>query len=259
MPFLFNDVIFGPVRSRRLGLSLGINLLPLHRKFCSFDCIYCECGWNPEKGKGRVSLPGREQIQTLLRQKLTEMVRTSQLPDVITFAGNGEPTLHPEFESIIVDTIQLRNELAPKSKIAVLSNATMLHKPTVVAALKKVDDNILKLDSGLLETILLLNQPAGKFSLAKLISHLKKFEGGLIIQTMFLRGSYNAINFDNTSENEIVSWINLLKEIKPKMVTIYSIARDTPADHLIGIPLKQLQKIARLVESETAIPVQVSG
>jgi|SRR5665647_171200 len=257
--FLFDQTIFGPVISRRLGVSLGINLLPNDSKLCSFDCIYCECGWNPEKGKGRASLPGREQVQALLRQKLFEMKRTRQLPDVITFAGNGEPTLHPEFESIIDDTILLRNELAPKSKIAVLSNATRLHKPTVVAALRKVDDNILKLDSGLLETILLLNQPAGKFSLAKLISHLKKFEGELIIQTMFLRGSFNGIKFDNTTENEIVSWIYLLKEIKPKMVTIYSIARDTPADHLIGIPLKQLQKIARRVESETAIPVQVSG
>ena len=257
--FLFEQTIFGPVISRRLGVSLGINLLPNDSKLCSFDCIYCECGWNPEKGKGRVSLPGREQVQALLRQKLTEMNRTRKLPDVITFAGNGEPTLHPEFESIIDDTILLRNELAPKSKIAVLSNATMLHKATVVAALKKVDDNILKLDSGLLETILLLNQPVGKLSLAKLISHLKKFEGGLIIQTMFLKGSFNGMKFDNSTENEIASWINLLKEIKPKMVTIYSIARDTPADHLIGIPLKQLQKIARQVELETAIPVQVSG
>jgi wyosine [tRNA(Phe)-imidazoG37] synthetase (radical SAM superfamily) len=257
--FLFDQTIFGPVISRRLGVSLGINLLPNDSKLCSFDCIYCECGWNPEKGKGRASLPGRAQIQSLLRQKLTEMGLTRQLPDVITFAGNGEPTLHPEFEAIIDDTILLRNELAPKSKIAVLSNATMLHKPTVVAALRKVDDYILKLDSGIPETILLLNKPVGKFDLPTLVLQLKKFEGELIIQTMFLRGSFNGVSFDNTSENEITHWISLLQEIQPKMVTIYSIARDTPADRLIGIPLKQLQKIARQVESETAIPVQVSG
>jgi wyosine [tRNA(Phe)-imidazoG37] synthetase (radical SAM superfamily) len=257
--FLFDQTIFGPVKSRRLGISLGVNLLPNDTKLCSFDCIYCECGWNPEKGRARVHLPGREEVKSLLRKKLEDMLRSGLLPDVITFAGNGEPTMHPEFDTIIDDTILLRDAFAPKSKIAVLSNATMLHKPRVVEALKKVDDNILKLDSGLLETILLLNKPVGKFDLPVLIRHLKKFEGGLIIQTMFLRGSFNGVSFDNTTENEITNWINILKEIRPKKVMIYSIARDTPADTLVGIPLKQLQKIARRVEDETAISVQVSG
>ena len=257
--FLFDQTIFGPVISRRLGVSLGINLLPNDSKLCSFDCIYCECGWNPDRKKIRVVLPGREEVKSHLRQKLLEMQKDSILPDVITFAGNGEPTMHPDFECIIEDTIRLRNELAPKSRIAVLSNSTMLHKASVVRALKRVDDNILKLDSGILDTILLLNKPVGKFDLAKLIGNLKKFEGALMIQTMFLKGSFKGVTFDNTTETEISSWICLLKEIRPNAVTIYSIARDTPADTLFGIPLKQLQNIAARVKRETGIQVQVSG
>jgi len=256
--FLFDQTIFGPVISRRLGVSLGINLLPNDTKLCSFDCIYCECGWNPDRKRNPVVLPKRKEVLSLLRQKLMEM-KGSKLPDVITFAGNGEPTMHPEFGAIVNDTILLRNELSPNSKIAVLSNATMLHIKMVVEALKKVDDNILKLDGGLTDTIMLLNQPVGKFSLSGLVKNLKKFDGKLIIQTMFLKGSFNGIQFDNTSEEELVSWINLLTEISPQMVMIYSIARDTPADNLVGIELEQLELIRKRVELETSLSVQVSG
>lgn len=257
--FLFDQTIFGPVISRRLGVSLGINLLPNDTKLCSFDCIYCECGWNPEKGKNKAHLPKREEVASLLRKKLLEMKSSANLPDVITFAGNGEPTMHPDFDLIIGDTILIRDELSPKSKIAVLSNSTMLHKSRVVEALKRVDDNILKLDSGVLETIMLLNKPVGKFDIETLIGHLKKFEGKLFIQTMFLKGTFGGVSFDNTTPYEVKQWIGLLKEIQPKMVMIYSIARDTPAENLIGIPLKKLKEIASRVESETNIPVQVSG
>ncbi|MCK9411854.1 MAG: hypothetical protein M0Q53_06110 [Prolixibacteraceae bacterium] len=257
--FLFDKTIFGPLISRRLGISLGINLLPNDSKLCSFDCIYCECGWNPDRKKQQVHLPLRHDIQMQLKQKLFEMCAESKLPDVITFAGNGEPTMHPDFAAIIDDTIQLRNEISPQSKIAVLSNATMLHKSAVVEALKKVDDNILKLDSGILETILLLNKPVGKFDLMKLIDHLRKFDGRLIIQTMFLKGTFNGIPFDNTTEPEIENWIILLKQVQPKSVMIYSVARDTPADNLIGIELQKLEEIGRKVKKETNFPVQVSG
>lgn len=257
--FLFDHTIFGPVISRRLGVSLGINLLPNDTKLCSFDCIYCECGWNPDRKEHPVRLPKRMEVQSLLRQKLTEMKRESQLPDVITFAGNGEPTMHPDFAAIIQDTILLRNEFAPKSKIAVLSNSTMLHKESVVEALKAVDDNILKLDSGILETILLLNKPVGRFNLDKLVGHLKKFEGTLILQTMLLKGSFMGIPFDNTTDLEIESYIRLLKEIRPRSVMIYSIARDTPAENLTGITLSKLKEIGKRIERETSIPVQVSG
>lgn len=257
--FLFDQTIFGPIISRRLGVSLGINLLPNHTKLCSFDCIYCECGWNPERKTNPVKLPKREVVQSLLRQKLIEMRLDEQLPDVITFAGNGEPTLHPQFEAIIDDTIRLRNELSPNSRIAVLSNATMLHKSSVIAALAKVEDNILKLDSAVLETILLVNKPVGRFDIEKLVNQLKKFNGALIIQTMFLKGVMDGVFFDNTTEMEVSSWIALLKEIRPGSVMIYSLARDTPADGLIGITLAELEAIGERVELETAIPVQVSG
>ena len=257
--FLFDQTIFGPIISRRLGISLGINLLPNNTKLCSFDCIYCECGWNPDRKANPVTLPKRREVQSQLRQKLLEMRQQGNLPDVITFAGNGEPTLHPQFDLIIEDTILLRNEISPKSRIAVLSNSTMLHKNSVVAALKKVDDNILKLDSGILETILLVNKPVGRFDLVAMVNHLKKFNGELIIQTMFLKGIIDGVAFDNTSEKEIDGWITVLKEIKPKSVMIYSLARDTPADGLIGISLPELETIGERVERETAISVQVSG
>ncbi len=257
--FLFDQTIFGPVISRRLGVSLGINLLPNDTKLCSFDCIYCECGWNPDRKEHPVRLPKRREVQSLLRQKLIEMKREMRLPDVITFAGNGEPTMHPDFAAIIHDTILIRNELSPESKIAVLSNATMLHKESVVKALKLVDDNILKLDSGILETILLLNQPVGKLNIHTLVSHLKKFEGTLILQTMFLKGSFKGVAFDNTTDREIESWIELLKEVQPRSVMIYSIARDTPAENLVGIKLSKLKEIGRRAEKETLISVKVSG
>jgi wyosine [tRNA(Phe)-imidazoG37] synthetase (radical SAM superfamily) len=257
--FLFDQTIFGPVISRRLGVSLGVNLLPNDTKLCSFDCIYCECGWNPEKGKNKTHLPKREEVESLLRHKLLEMKSRKNLPDVITFAGNGEPTMHPDFDLIIGDTILVRDELSPKSRIAVLSNSTMLHKSRVVEALRRVDDNILKLDSGVLETIILLNRPVGKFDIGTQVGHLKKFEGKLIIQTMFLKGTFGGVSFDNTTSYEVEQWIGLLKEIQPKRVMIYSIARDTPAENLIKISLKRLKEIASRVERETNIPVQVSG
>jgi len=257
--FLFDKTIFGPVISRRLGVSLGINLLPNDSKLCSFDCIYCECGWNPKKRDKKVKLPTRIEVSTLLREELIKMDNESLNPDVITFAGNGEPTLHPEFAGIIDDTIQIRNELCPNARIAVLSNSTMLHKASVVEALKKVDDNILKLDSGITETILLLDQPVGKFDLRKVISQLKQFEGEMIIQTMFLRGKYNGQIIDNTTESELKAWKALLNEIRPKSVMIYTFARDTPSNDLHKIPVGELESIAASVKEELGLNVQVNG
>lgn len=257
--FLFDKTIFGPVVSRRLGISLGINLLPNDSKLCSFDCIYCECGWNPKKRHKKVVLPTRNEVSALLRVELLKMNDESIIPDVITFAGNGEPTLHPEFPGIIDDTIQIRNELCPNARIAVLSNSTMLHKSGVIQSLKKVDDNILKLDSGIISTILLLDQPVGKFDLQKVIRNLKQFDGELIIQTMFIRGKFNGQVIDNTTESELIAWKELLNEIRPKSVMIYTIARDTPTNDLQKIPLYELEKIALSVEKELNLNVQVSG
>jgi len=254
--FLFDSIVFGPVRSRRLGVSLGINLLPVNSKICSFDCIYCECGWTDNKEKGR--LPSREEVKTYLEERLQKMQQKGDALDVITYAGNGEPTLHPDFASIIDDSIELRDKYFPWAKIAVLSNSTMLCKPTVIAALKKVDQNILKLDSAFDSTIKLLNQPRVKFTAEELVKNLMSFEGNLIIQTLFLRGNFEGNVIDNTTEIEVNSWIELLKVIKPKEVMVYTIARDTPAQGLVKVPLKDLKSIAARVEA-LGIPVQVSA
>jgi wyosine [tRNA(Phe)-imidazoG37] synthetase (radical SAM superfamily) len=257
--FLFDKTVFGPVISRRLGVSLGINLLPNDSKVCSFDCIYCECGWNPKKRDKKITLPGREEVRNLLREELVRMKSESLKPDVITFAGNGEPTMHPDFIGIIDDTIMVRDEFCPEARIAVLSNSTMLHKPGVIEALKKVDDNILKLDSGITDTILFLDQPVGHFDLRKVVDNLKLFEGNLTIQTMFIRGEFNGKFFDNTVEAELVAWKVLLKEINPKSVMIYTIARDTPTGDLQKVPVEDLRKIAESVKKELGFDVQVSG
>lgn len=255
--FLFDKIIFGPVNSRRLGISLGINLLPTNVKVCSFDCIYCECGWTPEKYSEKAILPSRENVKQKLKEKLETMVAENQLPDVITFAGNGEPTLHPEFAEIINDTIKLRDLITPKAKIAVLSNATMLHKKKVFSALLKVEDNIQKLDSAFENTLRLMDCPNSRFNLNETIKQLTEFNGKVIIQTMFLRGSFKGEKIDNTTPEEVSAWIDLLKKIKPGQVMIYTIARDTPIKTLEKVPLSKLKSIASQVEN-IGIPTQVS-
>jgi wyosine [tRNA(Phe)-imidazoG37] synthetase (radical SAM superfamily) len=257
-PFLFDQIVFGPVKSRRLGVSLGINLLPVDSKICSFDCIYCECGRNPQARTGKSRLPSAGEVKTALETRLSKLQKENHLPDVITFAGNGEPTLHPRFAEIIDITIALREQFAPEARIAVLSNATMLHRNSVYNALLKVDDNILKLDSGIEETIRKINCPVHRFSITNLVQKLKSFHGRLIIQTMFIRGIYKGETIDNTTPEEISAWLNLVREINPSLVMIYTIARSTPTEGLEKIKTEELQMIADRV-LENGIPVQVSG
>lgn len=256
--FLFDQIIFGPIKSRRLGISLGVNLMPTDSKVCSFDCIYCECGWTPRKRTQKAVLPTREVVRQKMEGKLIGMVGTNELPDVITFAGNGEPTLHPEFEGIIDDTIELCNRLTPKTRIAVLSNATMLHKPAVVRALLKVEDNIQKLDSGFEETIRKIDCPTSNFNLKAVVENLKSFNGKVIIQTLFLRGNFKGGTIDNTTEAELSEWLKRIAEIKPSQVMIYTIDRDTPATGLEKIKLDELELIASRAR-EIGFTVQVSG
>lgn len=255
--FLFDQTIFGPVHSRRLGVSLGINLLPNNRKVCSFDCIYCECGLN-NRSDTKGQLPSREEVQQALEIKLQAMVAEKQLPDVMTFAGNGEPTLHPDFAGIIDDVLNLRNRYCPKARIAVLSNATRIDNPDIFNALLKVDDNILKLDSGLEHTIKQIDRPNSEFSLTKLVDQLKQFQGQLTIQTMFVQGSFNGQPIDNTTVADVEAWLQLLIKIKPHQVMIYTIERDTPADTLKKVSINVLHEIAEKVKI-LGIPVQVSG
>ncbi len=256
--FLFDKIIFGPVKSRRLGISLGVNLLPVDRKICSFDCIYCECGRNLVSSGIKSHMPSRSEVSDHLEKKLSGMKEAGGLPDVITFAGNGEPTLHPQFAGIIDDTVALRNQFAPRARIAVLSNATMLHREDVFNALLKIDDNIQKIDSASEDTIKLLDCPAKNFSLAKTVEQLARFGGKVIIQTMFITGTFQGKRVDNTTSFEIDEWLKLLKEIKPSQVMIYTIDRDAPVETLEKVPVDVLHRIAGLVKTE-GFDVQVSG
>jgi wyosine [tRNA(Phe)-imidazoG37] synthetase (radical SAM superfamily) len=257
--FLFDEIIFGPVKSRRLGVSLGINLLPVKRKICNFNCIYCECGLTANIEKEVSNLPDRQVVFDALEKKLSEMKAHNLAPEVITYAGNGEPTLHPEFPGIIDDSISLRNKYFPDAEIAVLSNSTTINNPLIKAALLKVDKNILKLDSAFDSTIQIHNQPRISIKAADLIENLAGFNGKLIIQTLFLRGTYKGVKINNCTPVEINAWLNALERIRPSLVMIYTISRDTPeGDRLKKVPVRELQNIALLVEN-LGIKTQVSG
>ena len=240
---LFNQLIFGPIHSRRLGLSLGVNLLPVDAKICTFNCIYCECGYNTSLNDSPI--PSREQVYVALETKLKEMESKGQVPDVITFAGNGEPTLHVEFEKIIEDTIRLRDTYCPTAKVSVLSNSTRINKPNVFSALNKVDNNILKFDSAIDKTMKLINCPVGNhINVEWLIGQLKKFEGHLIIQTMFLRGEFKGEKFDNTTEPEVEAWLNAMEEIHPQEIMMYSLDREAPTKTLQKVSVAEMNVIA---------------
>jgi len=240
---LFDQVIFGPIRSRRLGLSLGVNLLPIDAKICSYNCIYCECGFNTTMNE--FPLPKREEVRIILEEKLQNMRAENALPDVITFAGNGEPTLHAEFEGIIDDTIALRNQYCPEAKVSVLSNATRIHKENIFRALNKVDNNILKFDTAINSTHQLLDQPQSKLVTVEwLIAQLQRFESNLIIQTMFLRGEHMGQKFDNTTDIEVAAWLAAMEQIKPRTIMIYSLDREAPIASLEKIGVEQLHDIA---------------
>ncbi len=256
--FLFDEVIFGPVTSRRLGESLGINLLPVNSKYCNFNCLYCECGFTSKSyGKYSEDLPTANAVRNALEEILTRYQEQNIRIDTITFAGNGEPTLHPDFPKIIDDTIAARNRYYPDAKIAVLSNATLIAKPVIREALLKVEYNILKLDSVNEDTVKLINCPFGNFSLPKLLENLKNFRGNLTIQTLFVRGEYKGKTFDNSTDEEVNNWLSFLQTIQPELVMIYTFRRDTPIDTIYKISPERLREIARKVEAK-GIQVSVS-
>ena len=254
---LFHEIVFGPIHSRRLGSSLGMNLLPYDGKLCSFDCIYCECGYN-ENFRTKTKLPTRENVNAALEDKLIQLQKENISIDVITFAGNGEPTLHPQFAEIIDDTIELRDKYFPNARISVLSNAMHTAKKVVFNALKKVDNNILKLDSAILDTVKLIDRPnAPSYTIDRQIELFKKFEGNFIMQTMFVRGSHNGKIVDNTTEDEISAWLEAVRSTNPREVMIYTIDRETPEKNLEKVSL-DLKKIGERVE-ELGIKVNIAG
>lgn len=227
---IYPSPIFGPIHSRRLGISLGINLQPADGKVCTFDCIYCECGFNADR-RPTLPRPTREEVAEALENKLKEMAQNGPNPDVLTFAGNGEPTAHPHFAEIIDDTIRLRNKYCPDAKVSVLSNSTMLHRKQVHEALMKVDNNILKLDTVDTDYINKVDRPQQpSYNVEDIIESLKSFHGHVIIQTMFMKGLMNGEDVDNVKEVYIKPWLDAVKRIQPMEVMVYTIDRETP-DH----------------------------
>ena len=253
---IYPSPIFGPVHSRRLGISLGINLLPADGKICSFNCIYCECGFN-EDHRPTLPMPTREAVAEKLEAKLRQMQAEGQLPDVLTFAGNGEPTCHPHFAEIIDDTIRLRDRYCPQAKVSVLSNSTMIHRQQVHDALMRVDNNILKLDTIDPDYIMKVDHPNGTYDVNDIVSHMKDFKGHVIIQTMFMKGLSNGESVDNTGEEFVGPWLEAIKEIRPQQVMIYTIDRETPTQGLEKASREQLDAIRDRV-IEAGIPCSAS-
>lgn len=239
-------------------MSLGINLMPNDGKICSFDCVYCEAGFNAQ-GPGKDGLPSRETVKRQLRNVLNEMKQAGQTLDVITFSGNGEPTLHPDFKKIVEDVLRLRTEFFPDAKVTVLSNSTMAGKKTVADALLKVDNNILKLDSAIPHTFIAINRPVSPNCLPEgVIADLKKFQGQCVVQTIMIRGEYDGKHFDNTTDEELDALLRAYKEIQPREVMLYSIDRKTPAENLEKISKQELERIAKRF-SDGGIKVQVNA
>jgi len=255
---LFHSTIYGPIHSRRLGMSLGINLMPNDGKICSFDCLYCEAGFNAQ-GAGKDGVPSREAVKRQLKRKLEEMKEQGQTLDVITFSGNGEPTLHPEFKKVVEDVLRLRTQYFPNAKVSVLSNSTMAGKAAVADALRKVDNNILKLDSAMPRTFRVLNRPVSPNCLPEgVIADLKQFGGQCVVQTIMVRGEYNGEHVDNTTDDELDALLSAYLQIRPREVMLYSIDRKTPAENLEKVSKEELERIAQRFR-DSGITVQVNA
>lgn len=254
---LFHSIVFGPIKSRRLGNSLGINLLPQNGKLCSFDCIYCECGWN-RNGMNDHTLPAKEAVFEQMQETFDKLASENTPVDTITFSGNGEPTLHPDFPEIIDFTVRMRDKYFPKAAISVLSNATMTGKKEVREALMKVTNPILKIDSGIEELIHLVDNPVGRYSLEETVEHLKMFNGNFILQTMFLKGTVNGRRIDLTSPESTVPWTKIVLDLRPREVMMYTLDRETPAKGLEKVTVEEMEAIAAPIKAQ-GIPVQIRG
>ena len=239
------ETVFGPIHSRRLGRSLGINLLPTKGKICNFDCIYCECGWNRD-GRGDTVLPTAAKVRSDLENKLVELMLEGTPIDSITFSGDGEPTLNPEFPRIIDDTLFLRDAYYPAAKVSVLSNATRVHVPEVFEALRKVDNPILKIDAPTDALAARINQPAPGYRVARVVESLKRFEGNFVLQTMFLKSK----DFDSSSPEVLDGWMAIVRQLKPREVMVYTIDRPTPDKGLEAFTVERMQALVQPLVDE---------
>ena len=248
----FDDIVFGPIFSRRLGSSLGVNLLPSKGKLCNFDCVYCECGWNKD-GMGDRKFPEFADVQEALEEKMAKAAEDGTGVDSITFSGNGEPTMHPDFPKVIDLTLRLRDRYFPNAKVSVLSNATLIGRPAVAEALMRVDNPILKIDASSDELIRKINKPAGSYRLDEVIANLKKFEGRFILQTMFLRSP----DFDTAAPEALARWMDIVRELKPREVMVYTIDRETPDQALGKYTVDEMTEMVRpLIEEGYSIQIR---
>ncbi len=250
---LREETVFGPIFSRRLGSSLGINLLPEKGKICNFDCIYCECGWNRD-GRDDTVLPTAEKVRTDLERKLIELQNTSIPVDSITFSGDGEPTINPEFPQIIDDTLRLRDQYYPQAKVSVLSNATRVHIPEVFNALCKVDNPIMKIDAPTNELIAKINNPAPGYDVARVIEALKQFEGDFVLQTCMLKSP----DFDSSNPEVVLPMMDIVRLLKPREWMVYTIDRPTPMQGLLKFSPQEMKALVQPVIDE-GFKVQIKG
>lgn len=250
---LREEVVFGPIKSRRLGWSLGINLLPTKGKICNFDCIYCECGWNAD-GRDDTKLPSAAEVRSALEAKLADILLEGTQVDSITFSGDGEPTLNPDFARIIDDTIALRDIYCPQAKVSVLTNATKLLSDTVFGALRKVDAPILKLDAPTDERARKINGALPSFSVDDVVKGMKRFEGDFILQTMFLKSD----DFDSLEPQMLAKWMDIVREIRPRLIMAYTIARPTPQSGLSAYSAAQIREALKPLEDE-GFKIQVNA
>ena len=249
----FDDIVFGPIRSRRLGSSLGVNILPSKGKLCNFDCIYCECGWNSD-GSDRGPLPSYDDVKAALEVKIAALAEAGTEVDSITFSGNGEPTMHPDFDRIIDVTVELRDRYYPRAKVSVLSNAVLAGRESVARALMKVDNPILKIDASSDELIQKINKPVGQYRLADIVRNLKAFGGNFVLQTMFLRSDA----FSAVSDGALEKWMDIVRELKPREVMVYTIDRETPDNTLSKYTAEEMHSMVQPLIDE-GYNIQIRG
>ena len=249
----FDDIVFGPIFSRRLGSSLGVNLLPSKGKLCNFDCVYCECGWNKD-GRGDHRFPTLDEIRQALHEKISNAAAEGVNIDSITFSGNGEPTMHPDFPQVIDVTLRLRDEFFPNAKVSVLSNATMIGRKPVADALMKVDNPILKIDASSDELIEKINKPVGAYRLSEVVEALKGFDGQFVLQTMFLRSP----EFDTAAPEALAAWMDIVRELKPREVMVYTIDRETPDKSLAKYTVEEMCEMVKPLIEE-GYKIQIRG
>ena len=248
----FDEIVFGPIFSRRLGSSLGVNLLPSKGKLCNFDCVYCECGWNKD-GKGDGKFPRLSEIEKALEEKMSRAAAEGTPVDSITFSGNGEPTMHPDFPEVIDVTLRLRDRYFPDAKVSVLSNATLIGRKAVADALMKVDNPILKIDASSDELIRKINKPVGSYSLSEVVENLMKFDGRFVLQTMFLRSP----EFDTASHEALGAWMDIVRKLRPREIMVYTIDRETPDKSLGKYTVEEMTEMVQpLIEEGYSIQVR---